>query len=135
MKISLIKANGLLFPVGEEATDNFNRLENGKEFVFSVTMHRNPKFHRMAFALLNTIYENQDGFTNRKLFRNWITMKAGYVITGTAPNGVALFMAESLSFESMKQDVFEQWYSDIINVAIQEYGHDEKTLEQIMHFA
>jgi hypothetical protein len=135
MKISVIKIDGALMPVGIHAQEDMQRLKNMDEFVIDVKMHRNPAFHRKSFALLKMIYDSQEGFTNFDLFREWVTMKAGYVITGQAPNGTTLFMAESLSFESMSQDKFEKWYSSVIDVAIAEYGLDENLLNNILGFA
>ena len=133
MKISVIKSSGAFYPIGDESTELMKSLEN-KEYVISLTTHRNNKFHRLAFSLLNMIFDNQDGFTNFDIFREWITMKAGYVITGVAPNGTTVFMAESLSFESMPQEKFERWYSSVIDVAIKQYGMDEEMLNRILSF-
>ena len=135
MKLSVIKTDGVFLPAGEEATESMKSVENGKELVIEFHLNRNPAFHRKAFALLNTIFDNQDGFTNIKLFRAWITMKAGYVITGYSPKGTLLFLPESLAYEKMLPEVFEKWYSDVINVAIAEYGMDEEMLNRILSFA
>ena len=134
MKISCIKTDNALYPVGEQAQEDFKRLKNGDEFVINVKLNRNPGFHRKAFALLNMIYHSQDKFDNFDLFRGWLTMKSGYVITGQAPNGTPLFLPESLSFESMPQEKFERWYSSVIDVAIAEYGLNKDVLNNIIGF-
>lgn len=133
MKISVKKIDGVLVPVGEEAAEQFKKLTK-TEFVVSIASNRNPAFHRKAFALLNRIYSNQEKFDNVDLFRAWITMKAGYVLTGTAPNGTPLFLPESLSFESMKPEKFERWYSSVLDVAFYEYGMDKDALNMLMDF-
>ena len=134
LKVSIQKVDGALYPVGEYSIEELAHLKNGTEYVIDIKMNRNPKFHRKAFALLNVIYSNQDGFESFELFRAWITMKAGYVVSGVAPNGTTLFIPRSLAFEKMAQDIFEKWYQNVITVAVKEYGHEENTLYQIMEF-
>lgn len=135
MKISVKKVDGVLYPIGEHSVEEANRLKNNTEYVCNIVTNRNPAFHRKAFSLLNAIFQNQDGFENFELFRAWITMKAGYVITGAAPNGVTVFMPESLAFEKMKQERFEKWFQDVITIAVREYGHDEDFLWQLFSYA
>lgn len=133
MKISLIKANGILFPVGEQSTEDFNRLEN-KEYVFSVTLKRNHAFHRKAFALFKAIFDSQEYFDDFDIFRKYLTMKAGRFITFETPKGI-MFLPESISFEKMEQDDFEKLFQAVITFAVKEYGQDENVLNQIMDFA
>lgn len=132
MKISVRKIDGALYPMGEQAQEDFMKIQG--EQVINIKMHRNPVFHRKAFALLNMIYANQENFDSMDLFRSWITMKSGYVITGQAPNGTTLFMPESLAFESMPQERFERWYNSVIDVAFAEYGMNKDALKGLMSF-
>ena len=135
MKISIIKHDGILYPAGEHSISELASVKNGVEYVIDIKMNRNPKFHRKAFELLNVIFDNQDGFTSFDLFRAWITMKAGYVITGKTPNGTIIFLPKSLAYEKMTQDVFEKWYQQVISVAVANYGHDKNALDRIMSFS
>lgn len=133
MKLNVIKTDSKFVPIGNH--EEIDSLINGKEYLMEIKKVRNPKFHRKAFALLNTIYSNQDSFDNFEWFRFWITMKAGFSDTAIAPNGQKMYKAKSLSFESMDDIDFQKWYEAVITVAIKEYGLDENSLNQILEFA
>ena len=134
MKLSVQKIDGAFYPKGETAIEAMQTLAN-QEYVINLTNHRNPAFHRKAFALLNVIFDNQEGFTNFDCFRSWITIKAGYFVTGVTPNNSTFFDAKSLSYEKMDAETFERWYNSVINVAVKEYGQEVNTLNNIMEFA
>ena len=126
--------DGSLYPKGDQAIEALQKIKNYSEIMIEIKNHRNPAFHRKAFALLNLIYDNQEGFTNFDCFRAWITIKAGYFKTGITPNGSTFFDAQSLKFESMSAEKFERWYSSVIDIAIKEYGMNKKLLNEIIGF-
>ena len=133
MKVSCIKLDGALYPKGEQAQEDINRLENGKEFVIDVKFNRNPAFHRLFFALIKTIFDSQDFFEDIDVFRKYIIMKSGRVQIIDTPKGM-LYLPESIAYESMKQDDFEKLYQAIITFAVREYAQDRDVLERIMSY-
>jgi hypothetical protein len=134
MKISVIKINGLLQPVGESSIDDLSHMKNGREYICNITMHRNVKFHRLAFVLFKTIFDSQEFFEDFDVFRKYLIMKAGRVITVDTPKGV-MFLPESIAFEKMSQDSFEKLFQAVITFAVSEYGQDKNVLNQIIEFA
>lgn len=134
MKISVVKIDGLLYPYGEQAQEDIHRLKNNTEFVIDIKMHRNPAFHRLFFALVKTIFDSQEYFEDMDVFRKYLIMKAGRVITIDTPKGT-MFLPESIAFEKMEQEDFEKLYQAIITFAVKEYGLDENLLNNILGFA
>ncbi len=98
------------------------------------TKDRNPQFHRKAFALLKMAFENQDRYDNKDIFRQILTIKAGYVNWVKGDNGVDYPFAHSWAFESMGQDEFEEMYKAIKEVIIKELKiTDQQILEEIQN--
>ena len=134
MKISIIKVDGVLYPVGEQSIEESKRLKNGVEYVCNVAMNRNSGFHRKAFALFKMLFDSQEKYDNFDVFWKMLIMKGGRFVAVVYPNGMTAFWPESISFEEMTQDEFEKLFQKIITHAVKECGQDEKMLWRILGF-
>lgn len=96
---------------------------------------RNADFHRKAFALLNLMFENQDGYKNIEPFRQVITIRAGFAEIAPDENGEMRAFADSWSFEKMPQEKFEKLYKSLLDIAAFDLKTSKKEIQsQLMGF-
>ncbi len=96
---------------------------------------RNPGNHGRFFAFRNTVFDMQENFDNPEMLRKWMLMKAGYVDTAVAPNGVTLFLPQSMAWDQMDEDEFRPAFDKMITVAVQDLGLDADLINQVLEFA
>ena len=140
MKISFIKvyrdgATGL-YPNTDEGIELFFKIPDGTELILDIKRSRNPKFHRYAMAMLNRLHDMADDETAFNPWRKWLTIKAGYFSVTGFPDGSSLVEADSLSFESMSEEKFQQVWKDLHQAFCRIYGqkitYDELTEWSVM---
>ena len=111
-----------LIPLDEYSLEELKKVKLNKEVEVEVVQKRNIGYHRKFFVMLQLIFDIQSHFEAFDPFRDWITMRAGFVERYKAPNGVDMYRPKSISFAKMDQIEFEQLYSKVIDVALQ---HDK----------
>lgn len=84
------------------------------------TQQRNPLFHRKGFALLKLGFDSQDKFDNFEIYRQIVTMKAGFVHFVKGTDGAEHPLPHSLAFDKMSAESFEKWYVAIREVISRE---------------
>ena len=82
----------------------------------SIRRPRNPKHHRKLWALLSVVFENQTAFATVEDLLNAIKLATGLFDTGKTVDGVPYVVPQSISFASMDQNRFEQWYEKALDV-------------------
>ena len=104
-----------LHPLRNSDSEQLSKLKLHNEYKFVVTQPRNVGHHRKFFALINMAYDNQEKFNSVDDFRAWCTIKAGYYRRIETP-GNDLYLPESISFASMDQTKFEEFYYKFMDV-------------------
>ncbi len=149
MKVSFVKMpGGILTPASEIESERLNRFKNG--IVYEVEIkggeRRNRGFHGKVFAFMNHCFEywcanNTDvqyqvEAAQFNYFRENLTIKAGYYDVVSDLDGNTTVKARSLSFDSMDQETFEQFYNAIINAALATVfqGADSETCNRLYSF-
>jgi len=110
--------NGSFIPAYNSDWEASKKIKAGDEV--TATKARNIKFHRKGFALLNLGFENQDKYENFDIYRQVITMKAGFVHYAINKDGSKYALPQSLSFEKMNAETFERWYNATLTVISKE---------------
>lgn len=140
-KVTLVKLrdqNGqyALYPYDKEAQKIVRKYSNAELVIVDLKKGRNPHFHRKAFAILHMLHDMVDTPYHFEPFRRMLTIKAGYFTTvGKVSIGgetqVAVF-PESLAFENMNENEFQQTISAIIDAFIAKFGPEmtQQELEQ-----
>jgi len=132
MKILVAKTiNGFLKPAYDSDHEQFGKMPLNEVFEIEYKKVRNPKFHRLFFAMLKLCFENQDSYRNLEDLRHDVTIEAGFytevvnVITGEIrkkPN--------SISFSTMDDTEFAEVYTAVRDVIINFLGIESETLEE-----
>jgi len=138
MKVNMVKtAGGNLWPVGDMDAEKLTKFKTGEEYEIDIKLTRNPKFHRKVFAFFNFCFEFWKGDNEFQseakqfdVFRNHLTVLAGFYDTFYNINGDVRIEAKSLSYGSMKQQEFEELYNALINAAIKNiFMNADKSIE------
>lgn len=155
MELSLIKVTeGVLVPGDEQSREFVSKIKTGKTIRADFKSKRNARFHRKYLALLNYAFSRweplnlQDpkwkGVTPKKSFtrfRKDLAILSGFYDATYRVDGSVRVEAKSISFAKMKEEDFEQLYSNTIDVVIQKilanYTHEEldRTITEVMSFA
>lgn len=144
-------ANGMLVPIDPQAQEFIAKLKLGAGVTASVKKHRNPRFHRKFFALLNVAFDAwEPGIKEHKgmpvqknfdRFRKDITISAGFYDVVVNLKGEVRAEAKSINFSSMEDDEFADLYSAVINVILAKiltnYSRDDldNVVNQVLGFA
>jgi len=108
-----------LIPTDEYSLEKVKKIKLDDPRLIKITKPRNVGFHQKFFVLLNTIFEIQNMFDDKKAFRHWITMKAGFWTKTMTPTGNYLYMPKSISFAKMDEFEFQKLYDEVIKVALE----------------
>ena len=106
------------------ACDNFGmeelqRLSYGEQFKVKITRPRNVKHHRMAFALLKLVFDNQDQFATLVGLLDAIKIGLGHCDERVTLDGEKFYAPRSISFASMDETTFSQFFDRMVNLIIE----------------
>jgi len=117
--VILVKQNnGSYIPAYPADDHESKKVKVGTEV--KATRARNVKYHRKGFALLNLGFENQDTYDNFEVYRQVITIKAGFVTWVKGKDEKEYPFPNSLSFDKMNAKQFEDWYAAILEIISKE---------------
>ena len=144
MKINMVKnAGGLLTPANDMEADKLIRFKTGEQYEIDIKLSRNPAFHRKVFAFFNFCFEHWKGENELQceakqfdVFREHLTVLAGYYDSYHSITGSVRVEAKSLSYSSMKQEEFEKFYTALVNAAMKNVfkNADENTYNQLIGY-
>ena len=144
MKFEMLKMPGGLFaPVSDTDAESLERFKTGEQYQIEIKLTRHPEFHRKTFAFFNFCFahwksdrEFLDERGQFEIFRKDLTVRAGFYKDFYNLKGEIRIEADSLSYASMKPDVFEQHYNALINAALKHIfiDADQNTEAQLMSF-
>ena len=103
------KAKGALHPVTDDARDVMRALADGSDVMVTVTAPRNPKHHRLFFALLKRIVDSGAWPYDVDSLLEWIKYRVGHVRVLDV-GGRRYVTPKSIAFASMGQDKFRRFF-------------------------
>jgi len=123
MKAFFILSSDLeLIPHNQQTLNWMAKRKSGEVISAEIKQVRNYENLKRFFSFVKKTFDMQDHFTEKEAYRRWLTMKAGYFSTLVTPKGDTLFIADSVSFEKMKEDEFNKMFSTVIDVFLRELG-------------
>ena len=145
MKIQMLKQPGGVFsPASDIEAEKLSGFKTGELYTIEIKKSRNPAFHRKVFSFFNFCFEywasDNDCQTNSKqfdVFRNHLTVLAGYYDQYVGIKGDVRIEAKSLSFSSMSQLEFQDCYTALVNAAMKHLfrpGDDESYVKLLRFF-
>ena len=144
MKINIGKQpGGVLIPASDLESEKLTKFKSGETYVIDIKLSRNPAFHRKVFAFFNFCFEHWESENEYlceqgqfDVFRNHMTVLAGYHNEFFGIDGSVRIESKSLSYGSMNQEEFEKCYNSLIQVAMQKIfkGDDEEIYDKLAGF-
>lgn len=104
------KIGAFLIPTSQEGRDQIAALKADKEVMVHIHAARNPRHHRMFFALLNKVIEGGawDGDTDSLI--DAVKLATGHVDRFVTRDGQLAYKMKSIKYESMPQDKFNRFF-------------------------
>lgn len=90
-----------------------NAIKDGADVMVSVHVARNPKHHRLFFAVLNEIAGSGAWPYDAEALLEWVKHRVGHVVVIEAA-GRRIIRSKSINFESMPQDKFRAFFDRAI---------------------
>lgn len=145
--ITLIKsAGGQLVPFADEDADVLKKIKTGSAVRCSITQMRNPRFHRLYFALLKFLfdiwseslppqtYKGEVVQPSFDRFRRDIIILTGRYTAHYNIRGEVRLEADSISFAKMSQEEFERLFSETIDIGLRKVlNRPDLTEERVRH--
>lgn len=130
MNIYLLNtATGLKPLYGDDAKEK-SKLKLGEVYRAKIVRPRNYKFHKKAMALFKIGCENSKNVNMPfDVYRKYATIKAGYAKIYQTPKGTYV-EAESIAFDNMDEDKFQEVYNRVLDFVILDTGADKEMIEQ-----
>ena len=133
MKIRLVKKLSALYAYDELGEDSLRHLAQGEIVEVELTHPRNPKFHRLFFALLTLVWNNLDDpayptveslLTEVKIITGHYTRR-NMVVDGKrypvlTPNSISFAAMNDVEFEAFFQRVCDWIAKDVLPGITQE---------------
>lgn len=108
--------NGLR-PLDAQGEEALSKIKLGDMVMVEFKRPRNAKHHRKLWALLSLVIGNQDHYQTAEQLLNGLKCATGHADEYPMKNGQGVVMIpRSISFASMDQTEFEQWYDRAIAV-------------------
>lgn len=129
MKITLIKGLNNKFSLAFNSDyETAKKIPLNEPIEYEFKKMRNVRFHRKFFALLNIVYENQEVYNSLDHMRKDLTISAGYYDTRYNFDGLEITEAKSISFGSMDENEFSEFYNRIVDVIVKWLGIDKQSI-------
>lgn len=107
------------------AIDELNKFKTNCVYEVEIKRVRNPAFHGKVFSFLTFVYHHYDDPNTHlgqaksfDVFRKGLTVLAGYYDEFVSYDGSTRLEAKSLSYGSMSQSDFEEFYKALTQAAI-----------------
>jgi hypothetical protein len=102
-------------PVSLEALESIREKET---VTAAIRRNRNPAHHRKLWALIATVFPHQQQYATQQDLLNALKVATGYFETGKTIDGIPFMIPKSISYASMSQTPFEQWYDRVVDVIL-----------------
>ena len=147
MEFYAVQKNGILKPAYPEDSEKAHKMRPGEVYRVKVSMPRNVKFHRKFFTLINLVFDNlpeeiparmPDGqpiqIRDRKELLWHIKMQIGHYEQKVTLGGRVTYEAKSISFSSMDEAEFQDFYSAAIDTVLKYFlpETNREELEEII---
>lgn len=103
---------------GSRAWEKFRRtvedLEVGETLDFEWRKPRSPKFHRLHFVMLHTVFESQEQFQQFDQFRMWVQVGSGHADLLPGPNGKPVAVPRSIAWAALDDIAFGEHHLEAL---------------------
>lgn len=102
--------------IDEEGAAALRKLSHGDTVKVKITKPRNIKHHRLFWALVGIVFENQERYPSREALVAALKAATGHAELLPMPNGNMVYIPKSISFAAMDQTQFDKFFNDVCDV-------------------
>jgi len=127
------RLNGVLclVPMDEDGRALMEKLAGGKPVMVNVHSPRNPRHHRLFFALYAKLVEGGVWEGDEESFLDWAKFGAGHVRRSIDHLGNMHYVPKSISFESMDQVKFARFFDRVCYLVFSRLLDGDGTWEKL----
>lgn len=132
-EFAVVRRGKVLVPADDIAAEEMARLPENKATLVTARVPRNPRHHRLAWALAQKLSEMVDGLHDREDAMTYLKIKARHVDYLTDPKtGAVYLLPKSINFASLDQTAFSRLWDRMTWVVCNEIvpGLDEDALQR-----
>lgn len=120
-----------LMPADDSSSEVLDKLRLGCVVQVKVSQPRNIQHHRLFFALVNKVFENQEIYPSRAALRAALTVAAGHAELVKLDKSW-IYVPKSIAFHKMDQTEFNDFFNRVCNVVCEKIipNLDEAELRQ-----
>ncbi len=133
MLLNLVRTENGLIPIDDASVKAVSKIKIGYDIFCEYKPRRNYKNHKRFFSLLQGVVANQEYYKNVDNLLDVIKLKTGHYKTVVSHNGEALYIPESISFHSMSENEFQEFFSNAIDVLLE--FMPEESVNMIIRYA
>ena len=112
-----VKRKGALVPGDADAWAAFAKMKEEAAYLVNLNRPRNISHHRKLFALLGLVQDHSDKWPTVETLLDDLKISTGLFETRiNAVTGIPYVVAKSISFASMAQEEFEQWFDRAVDL-------------------
>jgi len=115
---SAMKRFGGLRPIDQIGMDVLAKLPEGREVIVKAVMARNGKQHRLFWALVGLLYQQQTRYATSKQLSNAIKCAVGYCDEVETKSGKVLVIPHSMAYHAMSQASFNEFFDRVIDLVV-----------------
>lgn len=117
-KFLAIKHFGSLRPADEQGEAALRNIKQGATVTVEMRRPRNPKHHRMFWALMTIVHSNMDGdrYPTVEDLVAAVKIAAGLRTRIELPNGEVGFIPGSIAFHNLDQSGFDEFYDRVCDL-------------------
>lgn len=121
MKFLARKDLGHLTPVDQTGEDYLRKVKFGDIVTVEVKKPRNGKHHRLYWALVGMVWENQDRYETTEQLHNALKIAAGIYEPLEMPGGVIHKIPGSIAFDTMDQTEFSAFFDRVCDLVAKHF--------------
>ncbi len=119
-------------PADEPSMEVWKKYKWGETYRADVVKPRSYQHHKLAFALLNLTYSNQERYSNFETFRKAVAIAAGHTEELTTVDGEIIYLPKSLNYDTLDEIEFTKVFGAMMSVCakiLHNMGIDELEAE------
>ena len=129
MKLTIIKQLNGTFKVAYPSDyENAKKIPLNEPFEINYKKSRNYKFLQKFFVLVQMVYDNQEQYNNIHKLRSDLIIESGYFTEHVNFHGEVRKEAISISYESMDEIEFNEFYARFVDAIVRVYKWDKQDL-------
>ena len=115
---------GFFAPDDQDTIELMQGIKTGDVLLFEYRKQRNYKFLKKFRALVQLVFDNQDKYQNKEDLVVELKLQVGHYEEHITLGGKVTYQPKSISFASMDELEFGQFYNKVVDVVLKHFLKD-----------